>query len=313
MRAATVLEFLAVLWPEVSKEALRALFARGAVRADGRPISPHGLAGDFSEIEVHARREDLRAIHHVGGEGTAFRIVHEDDRIVVLDKPSGVPVVPDRSREGPSCLGLLVTRELSRRREEGASSGERIRVVHRIDRLTSGVVLFAKTAESERTLAGWFERGAVRKEYLALVLGEVAAAQVAVDVPIGPGRKGKMRGGPEGKESLTVFTVLECFTGFTLLRAEPRTGRTHQIRVHAWAMGHPLAVDPLYRVGAAAQGAMPPAITRLTLHASSVTLPEEWGGPGRFHAELPYDFRAALEALRANRQIERPSPLGHRP
>ena len=225
-------------------------------------------------------------------------MIHEDGRIAVLEKPSGVPVIPDRSRAFPSCLGFMICRELADRATKEAARFIRPRVVHRIDRLTSGLVILARTPEAEGELSGLFERGGIRKEYLAILAGEVSPAKVTVDVPVGEGRKGRMRAGPEGKPSLTEFVVLERLRGFTLVRALPRTWRTHQIRVHAWVMGHPLAVDPLYRVGASS-GAPPAGIRRLTLHAERLILPEAWGEPREFHAPLPEDFREALEALRS--------------
>src|SRR5688572_30708130 len=226
-----VLEYLAVLWPDCSKAGLRDLFARGAVRsaATGRPISPDAPAGGASPLDLHAPPESLPRIY-LGGEAEAgVRIAYQDDRLVALDKPSGLPVIPDRSRGGPSGLGFLIRRELEERGSKPAAFYRRPRVVHRIDRLTSGVVILARTLEAEVQLAGWFERAEVRKEYLAILCGEVAPALITLNVPLGPGRKGKVRAMPGGKPSLTAFEVLERFRGFTLVRAKPRTGRMHQI------------------------------------------------------------------------------------
>src|SRR5262245_23655922 len=108
----TVLEYLAVLWPDRSKAGLRDLFARGAVRsaASGRPISPEAPAGDSSPLDLYARPESLPRIHLAGAE-PGVKVSYQDDRLVALDKPSGLPVVPDRNRGGPSCLGFLIHRE----------------------------------------------------------------------------------------------------------------------------------------------------------------------------------------------------------
>src|SRR6266540_640938 len=169
----TVLEYLAVLWPDRSKDGIRALFARGAVRslATGRPISPDARAGDSSSLDLRADSAALPAIHLGGAEAGGLEVIHEDGRLVVLDKPSGLPVVPDRSRGGPSCLGILIRRELAERGTKPPALYRRPRVVHRIDRLTSGVVILTRTLEAEVQLAGWFERGEVRKEYLAILCG----------------------------------------------------------------------------------------------------------------------------------------------
>ncbi len=293
-----LLDYLAVLWPDRSKDGLRALFARGAVRSEGRPVSPASKAGDFAALTLHADPAELPAIHLAAGElESGVRLLHEDPRIAVLEKPSGVPVIPDRDRRSPSCLGFLISRELAARSSPSPPAPVRPRVVHRIDRQTSGVVVMARGLDAEVRLARMFEEGEVRKEYLALLVGEVEPARITVNIPIAPGRKGKMRAAAGGKASLTEFDVLGRFRGFTLVRARPRTGRTHQIRVHAWAIGNPLAVDPLYRVGAAA-GPSPPRIARLTLHAERIVLPEEWGEPRDFRAEPPADFGEAIEALK---------------
>lgn len=295
-----LLDSLAVLWVDRSKDGIRALFARGAVRSEGKPVSPEARARDCPTLTIHGDPGETAAIHLSPRElQSGVRILHEDSRISVLEKPSGVPVIPDRSRASPSCLGFLIQRELEARAGRPAAELHRPRVVHRIDRLTSGIVVLARHLEAEVALARMFEEGEVRKEYLAILSGDVLPARIAVDVPILPGRKGKMRASPEGKPSSTEFEVLERFGEFTLVRAIPRTGRMHQIRVHAWAMGHPLALDPLYRRGIPGRIFRdPPAIPRLTLHAASLELPPSWGEPRTFRSEPPEDFRAALDALR---------------
>lgn len=294
-----VLDAIAILWPDRSKDHLKALFARGAVRAGGMPVSPRRRSGDLGPVELHADPASLPSIHLAPGEmGSGVKVLHEDRRISVLDKPAGVPVVPDRARASPSCLGFLIRRELEARASKPQGEHIRPRTVHRIDRLTSGLVVLARTLAAEVDLGRMFEAGDVRKEYLAILSGEVEAARIVVRVPIVEGRKGKMRAEPGGKPSETAFEVIERLPGFTLVRAAPRTGRMHQIRVHAWAIGHPLAVDPLYRVGPAARSPGPPGIDRLTLHAWKLALPPSWGEPREFEAPVPADFQAALGALR---------------
>jgi len=307
LRNLSLLDALGILWPDRSKPDLKSLFARGAVRVGGKPVSPFASAADHPSLELHEDPNRLPSIHIAPGEtSSGVRVLFEDARITVLDKPSGVPAVPDRARASPSCLGFLIRRELEGRKSRPVSDFVRPRVVHRIDRLTSGLVVLARTLQAEVELSRMFEGGEVRKEYIAILSGEVQAGRIDADLPIAEGRKGKMRADPSGKPSFTSFEVLERFRGFTLVRAFPRTGRMHQIRVHAWAIGHPLAVDPLYRVGPAARAPAPPGIGRLTLHAARIAFPERWGDPREFEAPLPEDFRAALEALRAG-QVGDPS------
>jgi 23S rRNA-/tRNA-specific pseudouridylate synthase len=157
-------------------------------------------------------------------------------------------------------------------------------------------------------LSADLENRRVRKEYLALLEGVVLPAAFAVNCPVVPGRKGKMRAQPTGGredwsregDARTEFQVLERLGAFTLVRARPLTGRTHQIRVHAWVAGHPLAIDPVYgrSAGGDPRGKVP-GIQRLTLHALRYELPGSWDEPRAFECPLPRDFQEALERLRA--------------
>jgi 23S rRNA pseudouridine1911/1915/1917 synthase len=294
----SVIEYLAILWPERPRRALEGLFACGRVRSSGKPVGARRLLRELPDLALVGGLEGEPQIHAPGG-ACGIEILHEDERLIALSKASGVPVVPDRRGSRESCLGFLLRRELASRAAKRIEEYVRPRIVHRIDRLTSGLVLVAKTPEAERDLAKAFERREVWKEYLALVAGRVAAARATVLCPVGEGRKGRMRAQAAGKSAETEIEVLERFSAFTLVVARPFSGRTHQIRVHAFAMGHPLAIDPLYRLGAAAARDRPPAIERLTLHAWRYALPAGWPDPRSFCAPPPEDFSRSLEALRA--------------
>lgn len=299
----TVIEYLALLYPRLPRRGLQPLFAAGRVRGGKLPVSPRARLGEVEGLFVVGGVEDVRPMDLEVPAG-GVRILHEDDRIIALEKDSGVPVVPDRQGGRGSCLGFLVSRELEEREAKELERYIRPRVVHRIDRLTSGLVIFAKTPGAERKLSAHFEAREVRKEYLALVLGDMAAGRKTLSVPIEPGRKGRMRCGANGKSAETVFEAMERFGSFTLLRARPRSGRTHQIRVHALAAGLPLAIDPLYRPASTAPRGRPPVIERLTLHARSLELPLGWGGERRFSSEPPEDFREAVETLRLGAEAD---------
>lgn len=226
-------------------------------------------------------------------------VLREDAELLVVNKPAGRLVIPGRGRDEASLVEELSLRH------------GRLWVVHRLDRGTSGVLVFARSAAAHRTLNLAFDRGEPRKRYLALVTG-TPPPELLVDVAVAPARRGRMRparpGDPRGKPSTTVFRLLEAFPprpwaggSFALLEALPETGRTHQIRVHLAHAGHPLALDPDY-------GSEDPVlgpdgrtlIDRTPLHASRLELVHPGSGePLVLEAPVPADMAAAIEALRA--------------
>jgi len=232
-------------------------------------------------------------------------LLHLDEHLVAVNKPAGLPVVPARSGKGDSVRATL-TKHLG---------GRKLYVVHRIDRDTSGVVLFARDRATHRTLSMMFQEGRVHKRYLALVRGRPVPAEGRIELGLRRDRHDatRMRSTQTGgKSSLTEYQTLEVFRGYSLLEVCPRTGRTHQIRVHLAAIGHPIAVDPVYG-GAEAlylsefkrgyrrkKGREErPLISRLTLHAQSVAfdVPIYRDGPVRIEASPPHDFQVSLKQL----------------
>lgn len=257
----------------------------------------------LERIEAEEAREAADA-KQKKGKSKAFMEIAVDDHILVVDKSSGVPVIPERDQSVESLQDLVTERY------------GRVWTVHRIDKGTSGVVLFARNEEAHRELNRQFREREVEKEYLVLVEGE-ATEGVDVDIPLGPATGNRMKPSASGKEAVTRFEVEERFRGFTLLRAFPTTGRQHQIRVHAGTIGLPLLVDPLY--GQREEFLLSsikrkyrdygreerPLIDRLTLHAAKLVITHPDSGERRtFEAEQPKDFRAVVNQLRKLRPIE---------
>jgi len=219
-------------------------------------------------------------------------VLHQDPHLAAVAKPSGRIVVPGRGAP-----------ETTVREEAEALLGP-LWVVHRLDRGTSGVLLLARSAEIHRALCALFEEHRVTKRYLALVRGAVDG-DVRIDVPVAPGRKGRMRAGPglPGARPSTTFVrpLVRIGDEATLVEAFPASGRTHQIRVHLAHAGHPLLVDPDY--GEAGPWTAPgggASLTRTPLHAASLELLHPVSGqPLRIDAPLPDDMVAAVEALQA--------------
>ncbi len=244
---------------------------------------------------------------------TVLTILHEDDAIVVLDKPSGLPCIPERHGEATTVLHALKAMI-----EQPA--GQLLRVVHRLDRDTSGVMLVARTAEAQRGLTAQFMARTIVKTYLAIVRGRPTEPAGRVDAPIGQKRGSLVSvciNPKRSRPAVTDWEVVEAFIGYTLVRCRPLTGRQHQIRVHMQVAGLPLAVDELYGGGSGIllssfkPGYQPsrrheerPLIDRLTLHAESIEFDHpKTGSRMRFESPLPKDFRATLNQLRRHASL----------
>jgi tRNA pseudouridine32 synthase/23S rRNA pseudouridine746 synthase/23S rRNA pseudouridine955/2504/2580 synthase len=221
-----------------------------------------------------------------------------------VDKAPGTLVIPGRGEEDVPSL----------REQLEHAQGAKVFVVHRLDRDTSGVLLFARTASAHRELSMAFERGLIRKVYRALVDGALAQPE-RVEVALAPARRGRMRPakGEEGKHALTVVRPLEVFDRATFVEAEPLTGRTHQIRIHLQAIGHPLLVDPQYgRSRALSAGELGGqgdrvVLARTPLHAALLEVPQLEGiAPVRLESPMPADMAEALQLLRGERGVTPP-------
>ena len=215
-------------------------------------------------------------------------ILYEDAELLVVNKPAGVPVLPDGWEKDAPGLARLLEQELGK-----------LWVVHRLDKVTSGVMVFARTAEAHRALNLQFELHEVKKVYHALAAGVPAWEQHTARHPlrVNVGHSHRTAVDPRrGKPSGTAFRVLERYTGHSLLEAVPATGRTHQIRAHANALGFPLLGDTLYNAPATE------LIARPALHAHALTFTQPGSGEMvTFSAPYPGDFLAALEKLRTGR------------
>jgi tRNA pseudouridine32 synthase / 23S rRNA pseudouridine746 synthase len=235
-------------------------------------------------------------------------VLFADDHLLAVDKPAGRLVIPGRGRD-----------ETSLRAELEAEHGP-LWVVHRLDRGTSGVLLFARTAAAHRTINLAFDRGEPEKRYLALVRGTPPEA-LRVDVAIAPARRGRMRparpGDDRGKAASTAFARVEAFPAhpwaggaLALVEARPETGRTHQIRVHLAHAGFPLAIDPDYAAGEPLRdGGGAVLLDRTPLHAAELRVRHPGDGAWlTLAAPLPADLSRALEALRADLTPPPPSP-----
>ncbi len=224
----------------------------------------------------------------------SLTILAQEGGLVAIDKPPDLLVIPGRAADDQRCARDLLAAQL----------GREVWVCHRIDRDTSGVVLFATDPKVHRTVSMAWDDKQVHKRYLALVQGRVRGP-MDIDLPLAEGRKGKMRvalQGEEGKASRTRVEVKEAFERASLVECEPLTGRQHQLRVHLRAKGHPLLFDhqygrkqPLLEKDLGGQGEAV-VLDRTPLHASFLSVPV---AKFEVRAPLPSDMAATLERLRS--------------
>lgn len=223
-------------------------------------------------------------------------IVHDDDDIVVVDKPSGVAAHPSLGWEGPTVLGALAAAGF---RIATSGAAERAGIVHRLDVGTSGLMVVAKTESAYTALKRAFKEREVEKIYHAVVQGHPDPLAGTIDAPIGrhPNHSWKFAVTPAGKDSITHYETLEAFPGASLLEIHLETGRTHQIRVHMAAHRHPCVGDPLY--GADPTMSERLGLIRQWLHARRLAFTHpatsEWVS---FESPYPADLSHALDVLR---------------
>jgi tRNA pseudouridine32 synthase/23S rRNA pseudouridine746 synthase len=206
---------------------------------------------------------------------TPLDILHQDHEVLVVNKPSGLLSVPGKGEHLADCL-------LSRLQ----TVFPEVLLVHRLDRDTSGVMVFALTQHAQRHLGLQFEKRQVKKTYLARVWGRVAEPEGTVDLPLivdWPNRPRQKVDFEHGRPAVTGWKVLKHEDGTTRMRLFPHTGRSHQLRVHMREIGHPILGDPFYAEGGAR------AYPRLMLHAESLRLRHPDGGRGMtFKAKCPF-------------------------
>ncbi len=235
---------------------------------------------------------------------SGFEIVHTDPDFYIINKDADVLTIPDRFDP----FKLNVYGKLK-------ADSEDVFIVHRLDRETSGILVFARNAEAHRNLSLQFQEREADKFYLALVSGRPYPTESVIDKPIGPDPRGgnKMRIDPHGgKPSATAYETVETYRDYALVRLQLFTGRTHQVRVHMASVGHPLAVDPTYGGGEQLylskikgkrfnlKNGDPerPILNRVSLHAYQLAFDHPSTNERvDFSADPPKDFRSAVRQL----------------
>ena len=308
--------FLAAQFPNVSRATVRRAIDAGHVRVGSEVCKPsHRLrAADLVTVQqIDVPREGPAP------QNIPLDILHEDDALIVVNKPAGMVVHPAKGHwEGT--LASALAHHFGPLSSRGGPT--RPGIVHRLDRETSGVIVVAKNDQAHDALAAQFKSREVEKEYLAIVVGVPDLDRDVIDEPIGEHptqreKKAIRRNDPTARAAVTAYEVIEKFDGFALIRALPKTGRTHQIRIHLTHVRHPVLCDRLYggRIGPTklelirptkigqdtdqAAANEPLLLERHALHAHRLTITHPTTGERmQFEAPLPPDMERTLEALR---------------
>ncbi|MCK9520650.1 MAG: RluA family pseudouridine synthase, partial [Dehalococcoidia bacterium] len=273
---------LAAALPEMSRARLQRLIAEGHVLVNGEPVrkSVRVVSGDHLSVSVPPV-ENLAA--PVDFE---LPVLFEDEALVAIDKPAGLPVHGAPGEQGPTVAAWFAARHgLDATRFDADYPG----VVHRLDKDTTGVLLLAKTPGAQAALSAAFEQRTAKKTYLAVCEGKPARDRAIVDAPISrhPGDRTRMAVTRAGRAARTEYEVLASDRDRSFLLVRPETGRTHQIRVHLAAIGAPVTFDRVY-------GA--PGAGRQMLHAWQLSVPHPAGGQLTVTAPMPGDMLAVVRA-----------------
>jgi 23S rRNA pseudouridine1911/1915/1917 synthase len=292
----------------LSRRFLQDAIKQGTVTVNGKIGKPSLKLSPGDQISLTLPEPPSKDIPP---EEIPLEIIHEDSELIVLNKQPGMLVHPARG----NTHGTLVNALTYYSDQLSSGLGEfRPGIVHRLDRDTTGVMIVTKNNSAQWKIARQFELRQVNKTYLAIVHGtpELDADRIKVPLGIHPKIREKYAIRPEiGKEAITFYEVLESFRGFSLLKLTPKTGRTHQIRVHLSYIKHPIVADDMYdgklvypwQLADAEPAVEEPIISRVALHALAI----EFKHPKteemvRFEAPLPKDMQTLLDALRKYRK-----------
>jgi 23S rRNA pseudouridine1911/1915/1917 synthase len=280
----------------LSRSYVQKLISDGRLTASGEALRSNAIVAAGTDLRLDV--PEPAALDLEPAPDIPLTIVYEDDDLLILDKPAGLVVHPAPGHSGDTLVNALLAHG------DGSTWGgiagvQRPGIVHRLDRDTSGLLMVARHDAAQASIMAQLKARRVKKTYQALVQGSVSAAVGRIEAPIGrdPKHRTKMAVVTNGRPSVTGYRVRERFTDWTLLDLDLVTGRTHQIRVHLEAIGHPVAGDPVYGTGTSRRG--PAGLHRLFLHAwrLELTSPSD-GHLIRATAPLPPELETVLDGLR---------------
>ena len=279
--------FLAGRHPDLSRSRIRKLIDDGNVIVDGRAGKASTRLADGQNVSIGIpppAPAELRPWD------VPLSIMYEDEALIVIDKPAGMTVHPVPGNEDKTMANAVIAYAPG---IEGIGGERRPGIVHRLDKDTSGLIVVAKNARAHAHLSEQFKSREVGKVYLALVTGHPSPPEADIEAPIGrhPRDRQRMAIVSTGRPSITRYKVVSAYKRASLVEARPRTGRTHQIRVHLASVGHPVVGDSTY--GRAVEG-----LSRQFLHAHQLAFTHPGSGePMSFTAPLPDDLETYLGGL----------------
>ena len=273
--------FLAQSMPELSRSYLQKLCKDGEVTVNGVMIDKPSHT-----LEVGAMVSLTLPVH--APQTGDLPVVYQDSDVIVIDKPAGVLT----HAKGAMSSEFTVADFVRPVTTDGVGTN-RPGIVHRLDRGTSGVIIAARTPEAKRWLQKQFATRKVKKTYLALVQGKLKEPTARIVLPIerNPKKPQTFRAGSNGKPAETTYEVMAEYPGYSLLKLQPQTGRTHQLRVHLSHIGHPIVGDELY-------GKAAPKLDRMFLHAAELELTLPSHERKVFKAPLPHGLQHYLDSLK---------------
>jgi len=273
---------------DLSRSQVQLLIRQGGVTVGGAVVKASYLLSPGERIRVQL---PLPEEPEPLAQEIPLDIVYEDQDLAVVNKPAGMVVHPSYGHKQDTLVNALLARYPSLSQLPGSRSG----IVHRLDKDTSGLMVVAKNEPAQRYLQRQFKRGEVKKVYLALVEGHLKPAQGVIEAPIGrdPRQRKRMAVLHGGREAVTGYRVRRHLDGYTLVEAMPRTGRTHQVRLHLAFLGHPVVGDPIYGFRKKRL-----ELGRQFLHSHILGFRAPSGRYLEFEAPLPEELERVLERLR---------------
>ncbi len=303
--------YLAAKFGNYSRSYLTSLIREGKVTINGKSVKPHYEIRRDDQIHIEL---GVFARPTLTPENIPIDIIHEDDHVLIINKPADIIVHPAKGNmTGTLVNALIYYCDTLPESEDKVRPG----IIHRLDRDTTGAMIIVKDEAARGLIGRQFEDRKVKKHYLTVVEGEVELDSDVINLPLGRHRKYQEKVAVDrrnGREAVSIYTVQERFGGFTLVRVEIKTGRTHQIRVHMAAIGHPVVCDAQYGrrealypsdlTGEPHVEGEEPIISRQALHAHQISFRH----PGTnelvtYTAPLPDDMERLLAALRQHRSL----------